>query len=1103
MLRRIRRTCLALALNAAWCGATATPGDAATPSTPTLTPVALRCEGQVDPLGIDAAVPRLSWELRGQGRGLRQTGWQVLVASSPEVLARDEGDLWDSGRVADDRQLHVPIAGRPLTTGQQVFWKVRVWDGAGQPSAWSAPATWTAGVLGGESWPAAWITSARAIERTRRHLGFSSEPADDPAASKWLQLDLGAVYAIDRIRLHALTHTVPERLGFPRWFRLEVATQPDFSDATVVADHTGEPTNLWLRSLTFDVPGVRARFVRLTATQLRRMREDDLPAGAGESVPRERGRLALSQIEVRSDGINVAPGARVTASDSLESDWWSATAVVDGLGVPGSDPRANETLRLRREFVVRPGLRRAIAFVCGLGHSTLHVNGREIGDALLSPGWTDAAKTCLYDTHDLTAALAAGPNALGLTLAGGMYRVPPPGDGRYTKFVGPERPLVAIAQLRLEYVDGSVEVIGTDGQWQTAPGPVTYAHVYGGLDYDARRETPGWDRAGFDAREWTRAVEVAGPGGRLRGAGFAGPPLRPQETLRPVAVRSLRPGVEVYDLGQNAALSIRLRVRGSAGASVKVIPAELLRDDGSVDRGSVGGAESSWNYVLAGRPAAESWVPRLFYHGARYLQVERTAPDGVPRPEIELLEGVVVHADAGPVGEFACSNELFNRIRSLVRWAQRSNLAHVLTDCPHRERLGWLEQYHLNGPSLRYEYDGARLFPKTFRDMVDAQRPTGLVPNTAPEYVRFEGGFRDSPEWGCALILAAWQHFVWTGDAAPLQRHYGAMVRYADYLATRADGHLLSHGLGDWYDLGPNRPGFAQLTPVALTATAFHFLVRDRLAMIAAELGRPDEAAQHQRHAEEIGRAFNAAFFDSARALYATGSQTAQALPLAVGLVPAGHESAVLASLVQDVQSRGNALTAGDVGYRFLLRALADGGRSDVIHAMTDQVDQPGYGYQLARGATSLTEAWDANRHSSQNHFMLGQIMEWFYADVAGLAPDPAAPGFGAVVIRPRPVGDLTWAQARHHSPRGPIHVRWERQNGQFILAVELPPNSRAIVFLPAGDPTSVREGGAPAAERPGVRLVRAESECMVYQIDSGHYRFESRLPAVSPVVSR
>ena len=376
--------------------------------------------------------------------------------------------------------------------------------------------------------------------------------------------------------------------------------------------------------------------------------------------------------------------------------------------------------------------------------------------------------------------------------------------------------------------------------------------------------------------------------------------------------------------------------------------------------------------------------------------------------------------------------------------------------------------------------------------MTDAQRPNGLVPSIAPEYVRFNGYFRDSPEWGSALILAAWQQYVWTGDDTPLRAHYDAMQRYFDYLTIRAEGHLLSHGLGDWYDVGPKPPGVSQLTPIPLVATSIYYEDALKLERIATHLGRTTDAQHYAALADQIAEAFNARFLDTGKALYAAGSQTAQALPLVLGLAPDAQRDAVLAHLVEAVRAAGNGTTAGDVGYRYLLRALAEGGRSDVIFEMTNQSERPGYGYQLAHGATSLTEAWDANPNSSQNHFMLGQIIEWFYHDLAGLAPDPAAPGFANIIVRPNPVGDVTWAEARYDSVRGPIAVHWNRDGGHFRLNVTVPPNARASIQLPVESGSAITESGQSVSGRTDITSAGEIDGRPAFEVGAGHYEFRA-----------
>jgi hypothetical protein len=762
------------------------------------------------------------------------------------------------------------------------------------------------------------------------------------------------------------------------------------------------------------------------------------------------------------------------------------------------------SLLARREFKVKAELVRAVVHVTGLGQYELSLNGQKIGDAILAPGWTDYRKTVLYDTFDITRQIKKGDNALGLILGNGMYNIQPDYE-RYVKFLNSYGHLKAIAQLRLEYADGSVETIATDKSWQVSPGPTTFNNIFAGEDFDARLVQKGWDKPGFKPdSKWTAAIETSGPGGALKGLSCAAPPIRAIETLKPIAAKVLSTNVTVYDLGQNVSQMPRIVVSGQAGSFIRITPAELLKPDGTVDRQSCtqdGVRPAWWQYTLKG-DGDENWFPKFFYQGCRYYQVElHAAGDGGPLPKLKKIEGVVVHSSSKPIGEFTTSNPLFNRIYQLVRWAQRSNMMSLMTDCPHREKLGWLEETHLNGPSLRYNFDMAALLQKSMSDMADSQLENGFVPNIAPEYFiagshDTKNAMRNSPEWGGAFIMVAWQQYQFDGDIALLRRYYDDMKRYVAFLGSTAANHIVTTGLGDWYDIGPKAPWGSQLTPPALTATAFYQHFNWILARTAGLLGKPDEAKQFDELAEQIRVAFNEKFFNPTNGQYSTGSQCANALPLVMNLVDETNRASVLDAIVADVRKHGNALTTGDVGYRYLLRALAENGRSDVIFDMNNQSEKPGYGYQLKMGATSLTEKWDAGVGSfgSQNHFMLGQINEWFFHDLAGIASNPATPGFKQIIIRPQPVGDVTWAQGKYDSIRGPIFVGWKRDDKNFSLTVSIPPNTSAMVYVPAKFPSKVRVDGDATEISRSVKFVRQENGWGVFEAISGQYQFTAVL---------
>jgi len=367
---------------------------------------------------------------------------------------------------------------------------------------------------------------------------------------------------------------------------------------------------------------------------------------------------------------------------------------------------------------------------------------------------------------------------------------------------------------------------------------------------------------------------------------------------------------------------------------------------------------------------------------------------------------------------------------------------------------------HLNGPSLRYNFRLDQFFHKTLNDIADAQEEHGLVPNIAPEFFSADpklgnGPFRFSPEWSSSLIVSAWQQYLFHADIALLDRFYPVMVRFLDYLASISKGNLLQHGLGDWYDLGPKPPWGSQLTPPAFTASAIYYYDATLLARIANLLGHAEDAARFDLTAKLIRSAINARFQDPKTRRYTQGfplprgSQCATAMVLALEIADVEDHHQLIDALVQDIKDHHNGLTAGDVGYRFVLRALADAGRSDVIFDMNTNPDRPGYAMQLAKGATALTEKWDGSvgAFGSQNHFMLGQINEWLFHDLAGIQPDEQQPGFRHIIIRPQPCGDIQWVKAHYRSGHGMVSVEWERAAGRLKITARIPPNTSATVY--------------------------------------------------------
>jgi len=786
---------------------------------------------------------------------------------------------------------------------------------------------------------------------------------------------------------------------------------------------------------------------------------------------------------------------------------------------PGPNDPNYSSMLLRKEFEIKPSLKSAVVHVSGLGHSELNINGKKVGNYLLAPGWTDYRYTALYDTYDVTEMLSEGENAMGLILSNGMYNIQFD-SVRYVKFLNSYGPLMAKAQLHLEYSDGSTKNIVTDGSWQVSPGPITYMNEYGGEDFDARLVENGWDKPLFKTSErWVEPIVLPDTALVLKGLSCAAPPVKAIETLNPVKKTELKPNVWIYDLGQNTSIMPEIKVKGNRGAVVRITASELLYPDGSLDRRSASQHSHGpawWQYTLNG-DESEYYFPKFFYQGGRYLQVELLPAEGKTQaPEIMELKGIVVHSSATPIGTFSCSNELFNHIYSLVRWAQRSNMMSVLTDCPAREKVGWLEQYHLNGPSLRYNFDLLTLFRKGMGDMSDSQFKNGFVPNVAPELfyagsgvisngsdgVFFTGdpvaaGLHNSPEWGSSFLIVPWQQYIFSGDVTLIKRYYGKMKNYLSFLDQQSKGNLLYFGLGDWYDMGPKDPWGSQLTPIEFTASAIYFYDYKLMSSMADLIGEKEDAKRFLAKAEVIRKAFNEKFYNEEKGIYSTGSNTAMAMPLALNIADEKNRVEIAKKLVLDIRENGNAFTSGDVGYRFLLKALAMEGYSDLIYEMNNQSEKPGYGYQLKMGATALTEKWNADGAymGSQNHFMLGQINEWFLHDLAGIGvnDDGLGAGFRKFIINPMPVGDLTWVKGSYKSVSGLISVNWKQENSLFTLNVTIPANTSATVYIPASNEKEIFEDGKSASKALGVRFLRMEKDKAVYLVNSGVYNFVSK----------
>jgi alpha-L-rhamnosidase len=895
----------------------------------------IKCDGFENPVGT-GKTPDFSWILKSDKRAQVQTGYQIIVSSTREIIKKNKGDIWDSGKIKSDQSAWISYQGPKLQPGKQYFWKVRVWDRDNKPAAWSFAGNFVTGLFDNSGWNGA----------------------------KWIGYE-----------------EIPDSLLL--------------------------------------VPGVH---------------------GNGDNL----GEVAKKRTTVPY---------------------------------------------FRKEFSLEKKITRAFAFVSGLGQYELYINGDKIGDHFLSPGWSDYRKTCFYNTFNVTENLKRGLNTIGTIVGNGFYNI---NRERYRKFVIAYGAPKMILKLEVQYSDGSKEIIVSDESWKTTSSPVTYSSIFGGEDYDATLEQEGWDTPGFNDKSWKPALTVKEPSGVLQPEKDY--PVKVAEVINYKKVSPQNDSSYVYDFEQNASGIIKITVNGEKGQKIRFLPGELLGEDSLVTQQATGRSHY-YTYTLKGENE-EIWMPRFTYYGFRYVQADGAVPAKYPNPgklpvisDIQLLH---TRNSSPEAGSFRCSNELFNSIYDLINWAIKSNLVSVTTDCPHREKLGWLEQTHLMGNSIKFIYDIHNLYDKIIDDMIDAQLENGLVPDIAPEYVPFTEGFRDSPEWGSACIILPWDMYEWYGDIEAIRKAYPMMKKYLSYLRNMSVDNILYTGLGDWYDLGPKPPGFAQLTPRALTATSIYYYDTKLLAEMADLTGEREDALYYRKMAEEIRKAFNTKFFDPLTKVYSTGSQTAYAMPLFFGMVDDSYKTDVVANLIKSINEGNKALTAGDIGYRYLLRVLEQEGKSQLIYEMNSKTDVPGYGYQLSKGATALTESWAALNNVSNNHMMLGHLMEWFYSGIGGIRQSPDSRAYDNILIVPEIVGDLTWAETTFNTIHGEILSSWKIEANNFILEVKIPVNCKAVVAIPQADPGKITENGNPIIDSKDLKILNKTEGKTLCEISSGEYLFKT-----------
>ncbi len=1045
----------------------------------TVKPTQLRCEYQETPLGIDAKQPRFSWILGDERRGAAQSAYRILVASDPAVLAADSGDVWDSGQVKSDQSVNVVFAGKPLASRTRYYWKVKTWDADGQPSAWSNPAWFETGILDPSEWRAKWVAAG--------------EPGHVEATTKlegkwiWYPGDCG----------------ITKPFYFRKVFDVPDRSQVDTVYILVTADNrfklflNGEPIGSgsnWQEVKEYDVHVQLRPGKNVIAIEADNVQGDVCGLICNLHMRLKDGRL----VQVFTDeswrvSDEATPGWKELDFD--DSSWKRPRVVGRAGNSPWSDWMASgkyeppRSQLVRTEIEIPKKVAQARVYVTGLGAYRMYINGKRVGHDEFTPGWTDYRVRIQYQTYDVTPLLHQGKNALGAILGNAWW------SGELGWKMNAEYsfgPLRFLAELHVTYDDGTTQVFATDGNWKSHPSPILYNGIYNGETYDARLELAGWNEPGFDDSGWTATAVVDEPSLDKLVAQQAEPVQITQE-IKPVAVTEPKPGVFVFDLGQNFTGWARLRVSGPAGTEVKLRFAEVLNQDGTIYTENYRKAKATDVYILRGE-GTEVWEPMFTFRGFRYVEVT-----GYPgRPEKDTITGVVVHSNMPEIGEFACSNDVINAVHRNLVWGLRSNTLSIPTDCPQRdERLGWTGDAQIIAKPACYNFQMARFFTKWLRDLASSQDEEGAVRDVAPAVVVGENPA--SPAWGDAIVVVPWVVYEMYGDVRVLEENYEPAKRWFTYLQKNENSGIFDReGYGDWVAVVPS--------PKKPIAGAYEFLDAVLLSKWAHVLGRDEDAAYFRKEAERIREVFNRRYFDPSSNWYVGQTQTANVLPLAFGLVPEDRVKAVAERVAEDVKQRGFHLSTGFLGTAYLLPVLSDYGFEDVAYRLAVQTTYPSWGYMVEHGATTIWELWDSDVKgpgmNSRNHYALGAVDRWFFEYVGGIRAVDAKAGFKRSVIWPQMTPFLDWARVKHTTEYGELACAWRREGDQLSLAVTVPPNTTAEVHVPVAniEKAEVLEGetvlfrdGKKVEDTPHIRLVGAEGKAVVFAVDAGTYRFVAK----------
>ncbi len=878
-----------------------------------LTVKRLLCEDLENPISVDIAQPRFSWQLLSDKRSTMQTAYEIKVGTSA-----GSSSVWTSGKISSDQSVYVSYNGPALKSNQKYYWQVRVWDNAGNASAWSETASWQTGLLQPADWKAKWIES------------------------------------------------------------------------TITDDSVNAPAILF-----------------------------------------------------------------------------------------------------RKQFASAKKIQSATAFITTHGMYEAHINGKRVGDAYLTPGWTSYAKRLQYQAYDVKALLENGANCIGVTVGSGWFRTP---LGWETNKELYGRKLALLLQLEITYTDGSHTTIASDETWKSSNGAIRSSEMYNGEVYNANNDKKGWSLATYSDRDWP-GVTVKDYSKNVLVATY-NQPVRKHETFPAVRMFTTPAGEKVIDFGQNLVGWVQVRVTGQPGNQLIISHAEALDKHGNFYTENLRAAKAQNVYILKGN-REETFEPHFTFQGFRYIKLEGNVEDLRP----ENFTAVALYSDMPSTGQFSCSHPLLNQLQHNIQWGQKGNFLDVPTDCPQRdERLGWTGDAQAFSRTATFNRDVHNFFSKWLKDVAADQGADGRVPFVVPNILGANAG--GSAGWADVATIIPWNIYLAYGDKKVLEDQYASMKLWVSFMQKNSRGYLWNTGFhfGDWLFYRPfdDNDGRSAVTDKYLIAQCF-FAHSTQLVINAAQvLGKTDDVATYTALLQHVKEAFLQEYMTPNGRLV-SGTQTAYVLALNFDMLPESLRAQAAKRLADNVKDYGDHLTTGFLGTPYLCHVLGRFGYTDVAYSLLLQETYPSWLYPVKMGATTIWERWDGQKPDSTfqtpgmnsfNHYAYGAIGDWMYRVMAGIDTYSDAPGYKKIRIQPHIGGNINYANADLNTGYGTTGVHWKKDNGVFTMDITIPANTTASVFIPAGGADKIKEGDKNLSDIKEIKVVGKEGDYVLVEVGSGTYHF-------------